>query len=122
MTAGTERDHAELQLMTGPPPFARGNLVTLENWQRPPYNRWAFQHVRELIPSARISRGDGSAWELARAERELSGIRFATATGERTVGELLDGTYTDGFLVIHKGRIVTEQYFNGLQPDVPHLL
>jgi CubicO group peptidase (beta-lactamase class C family) len=122
MSAGTEREHAELQLMTGPPPFARGNLVTLENWQLPPYNRWAFQHVRELIPSARISRGDGSAWELPRAERDLSGIRFATASGELTVGELLDRTYTDGFLVIHDGRIVTEKYFNGLRPDVPHLL
>jgi CubicO group peptidase (beta-lactamase class C family) len=124
MSAGTERDHAELQLMTGPPPFTRGNLVTLENWQLAPYNRWAFQHVRELIPTARIARGGGPAWELptAEPERDLNGIRFATASGELTVGELLDRTYTDGFLVIHDGRIVTEQYFNGMRPDVPHLL
>ena len=32
--------------------------VTLANWQDPPFNRWAFQHVRELIPSARIASGD----------------------------------------------------------------
>jgi len=71
--------------MAGSPPFARENQVTLANWQDPPYNRWAFQHVRELVPSARIPRGDG-------------------------------------FLVIHRGRIVAEQYFIGLRPDVPHLL
>jgi hypothetical protein len=49
--------------MAGPPPFG-GRQVTLANWQRPPFNRWSFQHVRELIPTARIARGDGPAWEL----------------------------------------------------------
>jgi CubicO group peptidase (beta-lactamase class C family) len=113
----------ESRLMVGAPPLTKECLVTLENWQSPPYNRWAFQHVRELIPTARISRGDGPVWELPRAEQDLNAIAFASqATGETTVGELLDTTYTDGFLVIHQGRIVTEQYRNGLRPDAPHLL
>ena len=60
----------ESRLMAGAPPFAADNLVTLENWQEPPYNRWAFQHVRELLPTARIPRGDGPVWELPRAERD----------------------------------------------------
>jgi CubicO group peptidase (beta-lactamase class C family) len=108
--------------MGGSPPFAPESLVTLENWQRPPYNRWAFQHVRELIPTAAIPRGDGPVWDLARHERDLSGIRFTTRAGELTVGELLDSTYTDGFLVLHRGKVVTEQYRNGLRPGTPHLL
>jgi CubicO group peptidase (beta-lactamase class C family) len=112
----------ELRLMAGSPPFATESLVTLENWQRPPYNRWAFQHVRELIPTVRISRGDGPVWELPRAERDLDGIRFATRDGRFTVGDLLDQTYTDGFLVIHHGRIVAERYYNDLRPDAQHLL
>jgi CubicO group peptidase (beta-lactamase class C family) len=115
--------------MAGPPPFGPGRLVTLENWQRPPFNRWSFQHVRELIPTARISRGDGPVWELPRAERDdLDDLRFDVEPSELapggtlTVRELLDLTYTDGFLVIHQGQIVTERYFNGLRPDTPHLL
>jgi len=108
--------------MTGSPPFRAGSLVTLENWQQPPYNRWAFQHVRELIPTARISRGDGPAWELPRAEKDLDSIRFAACASTLTISEWLDQTYTDGFLVIHQGRIVAERYFNGLRPDTPHLL
>ena len=108
--------------MAGSPPHPVENLVTLENWQRPPFNRWAFQHVRELIPTARIARGDGRAWDLPRAEQDVADIRFATPAGELTVGELLDQTYTDGFLVIHRGRVVAEQYCNGLRPDIPHLL
>ena len=47
---------------------------------------------------------------------------FTAQSGEFTVGELLDATYTDGLLVIHRGAIVTEQYFNGLRPSTPHLL
>ena len=108
--------------MAGSPPFTPESLVTLDNWQHAPFNRWAFQHVRELIPTARIPRGDEPAWELPRAERDLTGVRFATRSGEYTVGQLLDHTYTDGFLVVHQGRIVTERYFNGLRPDTPHIL
>jgi CubicO group peptidase (beta-lactamase class C family) len=109
-------------MMTGAPPFGPGGLVTLENWQRPPYNRWAFQHVRELIPTARIACGDDPVLGLPRAERDLSSVRFATRSGPLTVGELLTRTYTDGLLVIHQGAIVAEQYFNGLRPSTPHLL
>jgi hypothetical protein len=38
--------------MSGAPPFGAQSQVTLANWQDPPFNRWAFQHVRELIPTA----------------------------------------------------------------------
>jgi hypothetical protein len=110
------------QLMAGAPPFPAGSLVNLGNWQDPPYNRWAFQHVRELIPTARIRRGDGAARRLPRAERDLSGIRYRSDGRELTVREMLAESYTDGFLVLHRGRIVTEQYFNGMRPDTPHLL
>src|SRR6185437_5940234 len=37
-------------LMTGFPPAPEAQ-VTLANWQDPPYSRWAFRHMRELIPS-----------------------------------------------------------------------
>jgi CubicO group peptidase (beta-lactamase class C family) len=108
--------------MAGVPPFPPGSLATLANWQDPPFNRWAFQHVRELIPTARVSRGHGRPRRLSRAERDLDGLRFRSGERELTVGEMLAETYTDGFLVLHRGQIVTEQYFNGLAPDTTHLL
>jgi CubicO group peptidase (beta-lactamase class C family) len=113
---------SDSQLMQGAPPFPPESLVTLANWQEPPFNRWAFQHIRELMPTARIRRGDGRPRPLPRAERDLSGLRFRSGSRELTVGEMLAETYTDGFLVLHRGRIVTEQYFNGMGPDTPHLL
>lgn len=108
-------------LMVGVPPFPEQSLVTLANWQDPPFNRWSFQHIRELIPTARIARA-AAPDPLPRAERDVLGFRFSYGDGELTVAEMLEETYTDGFLVLHQGRVVAEHYFNGMAPDVPHLL
>ncbi|HUZ56662.1 MAG TPA: serine hydrolase [Streptosporangiaceae bacterium] len=108
--------------MAGAPPFGPESAVTLANWQDPPFNRWAFQHVRELIPSARIDRGTGPVPPLPRTEHELGSIAFSFNDHELTVTELLAGTCTDGFLVLHRGQVVAEQYFNGMTPETPHLL
>ena len=95
--------------------------MTLANWQDPPFNRWSFQHIRELIPTARIAR-TAAPDPLPRAERDVLGFQFSYGDRELTVAEMLEETYTDGFLVLHQGRVVAEHYFNGMAPDVPHLL
>ena len=107
--------------MVGPPPYPPERLVSLSNWQDPPFNRWGFQHVRDLIPTARIARGD-RARALPRAERDLDGLKLQL--GRRRVGlqRFLDETYTDGLLVLHRGKVVTERYANGMTPSTPHLL
>ena len=112
----------QAEFMSGAPPFPAGSQVTLGEWQDPPFNRWAFQHVRELIPTARIRRGDGAAWPLPRSERDVSGLRYHSGDRELTIGEMLAGSYTDGFLVLHRGEVVAEEYRNGMTPDTPHLL
>ena len=106
--------------MSGPPPCG-DQLVTLANWQDPPYNRWSFQHVRELIPTARIARGPVPS-DLPSVPDDLGTISFAYDGRELAVDEMLDETYTDGFLVLHKGRILYERYLNSMRPDTPHLL
>ena len=119
---GPEPGGAGRGLMAGAPPFGPQSRVTLVNWQDPPFNRWAFQHVRELMPTARIPRGDGPVWRLPRAERDLGAVRFTCAGQQVTIAGMLEQTWTDGFCVLHRGRIVTEQYFNAMTPDTPHLL
>jgi hypothetical protein len=44
--------------------------------------------------------------------------------GERRVDleTFLAETWTDGFLVLHRGRVITERYLNGMTPDTTHLL
>jgi len=115
------RTARELGLMQGTPP-PPDRLVTLENWQDPPFNRWGFQHIRELIPTTRISRGEGTAWRLPTAERDLAGLTFRSGRRTMTVAQMLEETATDGFMVLHRGRIVMERYFNDMARDSRHLL
>ena len=112
----------EPALMAAFPP-AEAQQVTLENWRVPPYNRWAFQHVRELISTANIWRGSGPIWQFDREPTDLTGIGFTDHTGgANDVGHFLGATQADGVVVLHRGRIVTERYFGGFTEHRPHIL
>lgn len=95
---------------------------SLAEWQLPPFNRWSFWHVRELIPTARISRGDGPVVELPTEERDVVSAPFEHAGRAHTVGSMLEETFTDAFLVVHRGAVVHEWYAPEGGPDQPHLL
>ena len=103
--------------MTGFPPPEAGQ-VTLANWRTPPFNRWAFQHVREIVPSAEIANDPDRVWTLPQSPRDLSALRI----GEGDLAAFLEGTDTDAMVVIHRGRIVFEHYAHGMTPGTPHIL
>ena len=152
-----------------PGPEVQGVPVTARNWQDPPVNRWAFWHVGEILPTYRVSRGDGPARDLPAAPAvgdRPSGNgptatgprRRPTATGPRatgppatgpratglrrarrgrallaiavtradqsdgTVGEVLADTFTDAYLVLQDGELVTDWYGPLGAPDRPHAL
>ncbi len=107
--------------MAGAPPYPAQCRATLANWQEPPYNRWAFQRVRELIPTARIARA-AQVRELPTVEQPVGDFLLTLNGRQMSVAEVLATSYSDGFLVLHEGRVIAEQYFNGLTPDTPHLL
>ena len=111
----------DLGLMIGSPPDP-GQLVTTASWQEGPKNRWAFQHVSELVPSAVVSRGTGPVLPLSSAPEDLGAIPLDGVECGSTLESFLQETYTDGFLVLRDGRILSERYFNGMQPTTRHLL
>ena len=81
---------------------------TLENWDQPPFNRWSFQNVRSLIPTADVYRGNGPVAPLASALEDLSDVTFDAVDGSRkTLAQHLQETYTDGFLVLHRDRVIS---------------
>src|SRR5271165_2491067 len=109
-------------LMEGSPPPVDA-LVTLANWQDPPFNRWSFSHLRELVPTQRISRGIGPVTPLPSDLQSLDGAQFVrTDDSPGTVGAVLTDTFTDAVVVVHGGSIALEQYFGETHPDTPHLL
>ena len=115
------RTHAEHGLMQGFPP-APDKVVTAENglWV-PPFNRWAYQHMRELVPSVSI-RSVAAPRPLLRALRPaLDEITIPQPDGSTApFDEFLRATYTDAMVVVHDGVVVQERYDNSMTPHTPH--
>ena len=108
-----------------PGPEVQGVPVTARNWQDPPFNRWAFWHVPEILPTYRVSRGRGPARRLpdSAATADLPAIAVTRADGSAgTVGEVLADTFTDAYVVLQDGALVTEWYGPRGAPDRTHAL
>ena len=111
-------------------PELAGEPVTLDNWSEPPFNRWSFLNLDEVLATARVEAGEAGAapTPLPRRDEHLldvrtprhDGIGQVVATG--TVRDVLDDTWTDGFLVLHRGVVVCEEYRGAMAPDTRHLL
>ena len=96
--------------------------VTSGNWLDAPFNRLGFIRVRELARTERISRGDGPVLELPRDERSLDSLSFEFEGDEISFAQMLESTFTDGLLVLHRGAVIFEHYANEMNPSDTHLL
>ena len=106
-------------VMQGSPPAL---IPPKMDWDRPPWNRWAFQNVRQILPTAEVWRGWGGVRILPRDDRDIDKIAVQSAEGGTTsLAGLLDETYTDGFIVVRNGAIQFERYFNGMDGRTLHL-
>ena len=112
------------KVMRGAPPPA-AIRVNVGNYHQPRNRRWFHLHAAELFPTQRISRGATPVVELQRCIRndinEIS-VPANKTDGVVTLLQFLNATNTDAFLVLHEGRIVTEQYFAGMVPSSRHYL
>jgi CubicO group peptidase (beta-lactamase class C family) len=109
-------------LMTGFPP-ASDARVTLANWQDPPFNRWAFRHMREIMPSQLIPAGSASPVPLPAVSGPLPDPPVWRLDGSAaTAAEVFADTYTDALVVLHDGHLVAERYDDGMTAATPHLL
>jgi CubicO group peptidase (beta-lactamase class C family) len=96
--------------------------VTLANWRSPPFNRWAFHHVRELIPSADIPNDPRRIRELPVEKRSID-LRVDPDSGEALdLDAFLRETDTDGMAIVHRGKLIFEHYANGMSAETPHIL
>ncbi len=99
--------------------------TALHNWQTSPHLHWSFQHIADLLPVATISRGQGPVVPLAAGAGvgDLRGVTLVNTLGTpTTVGQVINSTNTDGWIVSHRGRIVAEDYLDGMTPATRHLL
>ena len=97
--------------------------ISLGNWLSPPYSRWSFQHVEDMVPTALISRGTGPHAALPAVPAPVAEIALTNTDGAATtVGAVMAATVTDGWAVAHRGSRVAEEYLDHLRADSRHLL
>lgn len=118
-------DPAALRWMVGSPPD-RGKQVRFgdSSFALFPQTRWAFSHMRELMPTSVVARRDAPIVPLPRAERDdLDAITFVPMGGgaAMTWEASLAANFTDGILILHRGRVVYERYFGALTPHTQHI-
>lgn len=107
-------------LMAGfpPPPELR---VSKENFMQEPYNRWAFQHIRELMPTRDVYRGAAAPVEVPRSPVALELLDFKLFDGRSLKLERwLEESGADSFVVLHRGKLVYERYLNDMQAHTQH--
>lgn len=94
----------------------------LSNWRTAPHSRWAFNHIPEIMPVAKIAAAAPAA-PLPRGAKDFSAFQV-TASDGRALGliDFLDATETDVFLVLHRGAVIFAHYANGNAPGTPHIL
>lgn len=95
--------------------------VPRQDWDRAPWNRWSFQNVRQVLPTTEVWRGNGPIWQLNHNFVDLSLLPFTNDDGLATIQDWLDNSFTDGFVVLHQGEIVYEQYQNNMTDRTLHL-
>lgn len=97
--------------------------VTPANWQQPDLIRWSFCHVDQILPTVTIPADSESVVELPIAPLELRDLPVPGPSGQQlTVGKVVGATQTDGWLVLHRGRVVLEEYLGGMTSASRHLL
>jgi CubicO group peptidase (beta-lactamase class C family) len=96
-------------------------LIPREDWDRAPWNRWSFQNLREIVPTARVWRGEGPASPLPASLRNIDAVAFEIDGHRDTIGRHIETSYADGFLVLHHGKLVAERYLNGMTERTLHL-
>ncbi|WP_078473077.1 serine hydrolase domain-containing protein [Pseudomonas sp. MF4836] len=117
-------DPAKLGWMVGsPPPAERTVRFEDGSYFQFPAMRWSVSNFRQLMPTINVSRGLGAPVALPTALRsDIDSLSFTPIGTQQamTWEQSLAATYTDGIVVLHRGKIVYDRYFGVLTPEGQH--
>jgi CubicO group peptidase (beta-lactamase class C family) len=108
-------------------PVPHDRRVTIDNYMAMPDTfRWSNLNSEIVFPTLEVSRGHSAVRPLPR--RMIDSDRFNRTTvswgngGLVSVLHWLANSHTDGFIALHDGHIVSEQYFGEMRPRTRHRL
>jgi CubicO group peptidase (beta-lactamase class C family) len=120
-----ESDPAKLGWMQGTPPPAN-KIIGLEDggYRTFPKTRWSFSNWRQFVQSVSLRRGATPISVFPRAERtDIDALTFTPLGSDKAMSwkDSLGANYTDGIVVLHKGKIVYERYFGVTTAETQHI-
>ncbi|QEQ96688.1 serine hydrolase domain-containing protein [Neptunomonas concharum] len=115
-----DSDPVTLGWMNGFPPSPDKLIMQPDsNFFSFPKMRWSVCHLRELLPTEQVSRGLGAPIPLEYAlDGSIDAVSFLPIGSDSAITweASLAKNYTDGILIMHKGKVVYE-YYSGCLSD-----
>lgn len=106
------------------PPVAdqRPSGMTGANWQFGPLNRWAYTHIREILPTKDIPNDPHRVLPIPGIDIARDDIIINIDGKAQPLSAAMRQQYVDGILAIRNGAAVVERYDGTLTPDRTHLM
>lgn len=119
-----ESDPKKMGWMEGfPPPADKILSATNGTFFDFPGLRYSVNHMREFLPTKRVLASKDDNYSVrTRLDPNIDQLVFIPWNSDElmTWEESLAANYTDGIIIMHKGKIIYERYFGGLEPDGIH--
>jgi CubicO group peptidase (beta-lactamase class C family) len=120
----TESDPNKMEWMQGfPPPKEKIVSATDGSFFRFPALRYSVCHMRQFMPTTVVKASAGKHYKFkVKLDSYIDQITFTPLNSKEamTWKASLAKNYTDGILILHKGKIVYEKYFGALHPNGLH--
>ncbi len=111
----------ELGLMEGFPPPPDKRVDRSNALMVPPYNRWAYLHMRTIYPSAAVDNSTRPSPVNIEIDSRIAELTVQRPDGSvASLGDFLRETYTDSLVVVTPEALVYEHYDNAMTPVQPH--
>ena len=103
--------------------MSNSKSINSNNWRKHPNNEWSFQNIEKLFSTQRIKKGDQKPSKFIVKNAPIDKIEFSNLEGKKqTIRKMLANGYADSFLVLKEGKIIYEEYFNGMSQSSLHLI
>lgn len=107
--------------MVGFPPPPDKRVDRLNGLWTAPHNRWAYQNMRRLVPSAGFAHADSPVVLPRRIDGRIQQLSVTREDGSHAdFDTFVRETFTDSLVVVHDGVVVYEGYLNGMTGRQPH--
>ena len=100
----------------------RPDGITGETWQFGPLNRWAYTHIREILPTKNIANDSNLVQPIVGLNAAKDNLSINLDGKKIQLSDAMKSQYVDGILVIKNGIAVAELYDGTLTPERTHLM